>query len=134
MTTNAINIKHTRLLLFLTVMSVFLLSGCSDVPELLTPADTLDAQNNGALIVDIRTAEDFKQFHIPKSINIPVLELSSSFDQMPLDQHIVLVCNLGRSSLEARDILLEAGYSSVSSMEGGVMAWYDAGYPGISGQ
>jgi len=134
MTTNAINIKHTRLLLFLTVMSVFLLSGCGGVPELLTPAETLDAQNKGALIVDIRTAEDFKQFHIPKSINIPVLELSSSFDQMPLDQHIVLVCNLGRSSLEARDILLEAGYSSVSSMEGGVMAWYDAGYPGISGQ
>jgi rhodanese-related sulfurtransferase len=134
MTKTSPNHKVIRKLILLTLLSALFLSSCGSVPELLTPAETLEAHNNGALIVDIRSVEDYEEFHIPKSINIPVLELSSNFDQMPLDQHIILVCNLGRSSLEARDILLEAGYNSVSSMEGGVMAWYDAGYPGISGQ
>lgn len=110
------------------------LSGCSTVPDQLTPAETLEAKNNGALIVDIRESGDYEQFHIPGSINIPLEELTDRLDEIPQDQHVVLVCALGRTSYAARDILLERGYTSISSMLGGMTAWYDSGYPGIFSQ
>jgi rhodanese-related sulfurtransferase len=120
-------------LAFIILTAFMLLAGCSmnSVPERLTPAETLSAHNNGAFIVDIRAEEDFDQFHIPKAVNIPVTELSDRLDEIPTDSHVILVCTLGRSSMEARAVLTEAGYSAVSSMEGGMMAWYDSGYPGI---
>jgi len=110
------------------------LSGCSSVPDQLTPAETLEAKNDGALIVDIRESEGFEQFHIPGSVNIPLDELTSRLDEIPRDQHVILVCALGRTSYAARDILLERGYTSISSMLGGMTAWYDSGYPGIFSQ
>ncbi|MBN1264456.1 MAG: rhodanese-like domain-containing protein [Anaerolineales bacterium] len=134
MTPSLQTLKRPRIVFLVALLYGLLISGCSKVPELLSPADTLEAQNDGALIVDIRTREDFSEFHIAKSVNIPLEELPSRLDEIPSGKHIILVCTLGRSSLEAREILLEAGYASVSSMEGGVMAWYDAGYPGIFGQ
>ncbi len=120
-------------LAIIALTALMLLSGCTgnSVPERLTPAETLSASNNGAFIVDIRAEEDFDEFHIARAVNIPVTELSQRLDEIPRDSHVILVCMLGRSSLEAREVLTEAGYGAVSSMEGGMMAWYDSGYPGI---
>jgi len=121
------------LLPFMMLLPGLLLSSCSRVPKLLDPAATLAAQNEGALIVDIRPVDDYEEFHIPKSVNIPLSDLPDRMDEIPMEVHVILAGTLGRASLEARDILIEAGYEQVSSLEGGVMAWYDAGYPGISG-
>jgi rhodanese-related sulfurtransferase len=47
------------------------------------------------------------------------------------DRHdeIVLYCGGGFRSVLAADALEQMGYTNVRSMEGGIRAWRDAGYP-----
>ena len=42
---------------------------------------------------------------------------------------IVLYCGGGYRSILAADVLQQMGYTNVVSMDGGIKAWRDAGYP-----
>jgi len=44
------------------------------------------------------------------------------------------VCRSGNRSKQGRDILLDAGFTQVTSMAGGLNEWKAAGYPTITGQ
>ncbi|TKB33807.1 MAG: sulfurtransferase [Nitrospira sp.] len=45
------------------------------------------------------------------------------------DEAIVLYCGGGYRSVLAADALQQMGYTNVVSMDGGIKAWRDAGYP-----
>ena len=47
---------------------------------------------------------------------------------------IVLYCGGGFRSVLAADALQQMGYTSVVSMDGGIKAWREAGYPLEAGQ
>lgn len=83
----------------------------------------------GAFMLDVREPEEWDEYHIPGATLIPLGELSTRMDELPRDQEIVVVCRTGNRSLEARTILTTAGFSRVSSMNGGLVAWRMAGYP-----
>jgi rhodanese-related sulfurtransferase len=55
--------------------------------------------------------------------------LESRLAELPEDEPIVVVCRSGNRSQAGRDILLANGYEPATSMEGGLNAWRDAGYP-----
>jgi predicted ribosomally synthesized peptide with SipW-like signal peptide len=82
-----------------------------------------------AFVLDVRTQEEWDEFHVPGTTLIPKEELASRIDEVPLDQDVVVVCRSGNRSQEGRDILLDAGFERVTSMTGGLNAWRDAGYP-----
>ncbi len=46
---------------------------------------------------------------------------------------LVVVCHSGNRSAKGRDILLNAGFTQVTSMAGGLIQWQAAGYPTVSG-
>jgi rhodanese-related sulfurtransferase len=54
-------------------------------------------------------------------------------NELPRDRPIVVVCRSGNRSQQGRDILLNAGFTQVVSMTGGLNQWRDAGYPITSG-
>ena len=83
----------------------------------------------GAFLLDVREQEEWDAFHIPGTTLIPLGELSSRLDDLPRDRRIIVVCRSGNRSQEGRDILLEAGFTDVTSMAGGVTEWSNAGYP-----
>jgi rhodanese-related sulfurtransferase len=87
----------------------------------------------GAFILDVRQPEEWNEFHVPDSTLIPLGELAARADELPKDQEIVIVCRSGNRSAQGRDILLEAGFTEVTSMAGGLTEWRAAGYPTISG-
>ncbi|MCL1051644.1 rhodanese-like domain-containing protein [Shewanella abyssi] len=68
----------------------------------------------GALVVDVRTAEEFAQGHLPNAINIPFEQITTVFTnkKMDKDQAVVLYCRSGRRSGIANDALISAGYSN----------------------
>jgi len=82
----------------------------------------------GTLLIDVRSQEEWDQGHIPNTVLIPLEELPNRLNELPRDKPIVVVCRSGNRSQQGRDILLEAGFEA-TSMDGGVRAWYDAGYP-----
>lgn len=90
--------------------------------------------NEGAFILDVRTPEEWVEYHAPNTTLIPLNELPNRLAEIPQDQEIVVVCRSGNRSQEGRDILLNAGFKAVSSMAGGLNAWRTAGYPVVSGQ
>jgi rhodanese-related sulfurtransferase len=80
-------------------------------------------RDEGAFILDVREPDEWINFHIPGSTLIPLGELPDRLSEVPTGQQIVVVCNSGNRSKPGRDILLDAGFGEVTSMNGGVSGW-----------
>jgi 3-mercaptopyruvate sulfurtransferase SseA len=60
----------------------------------ITTAELRDALEKGtAIVVDVRSAESYKQAHIKGSLSIPEPEIVSRKDELPRDKTIVLYCS-----------------------------------------
>src|SRR3972149_3360409 len=51
----------------------------------------------------------------------------------PQDQQVVVVCRSGNRSATGRDILLDAGFTEVTSMGGGMNTWISQGFETVTG-
>lgn len=71
-------------------------------------------RESGAFILDVRQPEEWNEYHVPDSTLIPLSELASRVDELPLDQEIVVVCRSGNRSAQGRDILIDAGFTQVT--------------------
>ncbi len=73
----------------------------------------------GALVVDVRTADEFLDGAYPGAINIPVGELLSRLNELgPKDRPIVLYCATGSRSALAAKLLKVAGWKDVTNAGG----------------
>ena len=59
---------------------------------------------NGAFVLDVRTVEEWNEFHAPDSTLIPLDQLASRLNEVPRDRQIVVVCRSGNRSQQGRDI------------------------------
>lgn len=102
-------------------------------PLAITVAQAAEKRDQGAFILDVRQPEEWNQFHIPGATIIPLGELPSRLKEVPKDREVVVVCWTGNRSQQGRDILLNAGYTTVTSMAGGVTQWQAQGLPVVAG-
>ncbi len=93
-----------------------------------------DLRDKGAFILDVRENDEWIAGHIPGATLIPLGQLENRLNEVPRDQSIVVVCRTGNRSAVGRDILLDAGFESVTSMYGGFVAWEKEGYEVEKGQ
>ena len=87
----------------------------------------------GSFILDVRQPEEWNEYHVPGSTLIPLGELAARVDEVPRDQEVVVVCRSGNRSATGRDILLNAGFTRVTSLAGGLSQWKAAGFPTVTG-
>jgi phage shock protein E len=68
---------------------------------------------NGAIILDVRTPEEFSAGHIEEAINIPIDQLEEQLDILK-QQHktFIIVCKSGARSSKAATMLKKAGIES----------------------
>ena len=83
----------------------------------------------GAFLLDVRTPEEWNDFHAPQATLIPLDELENRVNEVPADRDVVVICRSGNRSQVGRDILLAAGHPNVTSADGGMNDWKAAGYP-----
>lgn len=95
----------------------------------IEPAEAAVRADQGALLLDVRENDEWDAGHIPGATHIPLSELQARIGELPTDQTILVICRSGNRSQEARDLLLAAGLTNVTSVNGGVRAWQAAGYP-----
>jgi len=76
----------------------------------------------GALLVDVRTPEEFAEGHIKGAINLPVDELEQRKSELKPDAEIVLYCRSGARSGRAKSMLERSGYQRVYNL-GGMSNW-----------
>jgi rhodanese-related sulfurtransferase len=108
-------------------------TGNAGYPLEISVEEAIAKRDAGAFILDVRQPEEWNEFHVPDSTLIPLGELTSHVNKLPKDQEIVIVCRSGNRSAQGRDILLDAGFTQVTSMAGGLTQWKAAGYPTVSG-
>jgi rhodanese-related sulfurtransferase len=103
------------------------------LPRDIPVADAAARRDQGAFILDVREPDEWNEFHIPGATLIPLGELGARMSEVPKDREIVVICRSGNRSQRGRDILLDAGFSSVTSVSGGMNQWRSAGHPTVSG-
>lgn len=83
-------------------------------------ADNIEKGEKMTIWIDVRTAEEFAQGHIPGSINIPYEIIGSEIGSLTrdVDSDIRVYCRSGRRSGVAMDTLKGMGYANVIN-EGG---------------
>jgi phage shock protein E len=69
----------------------------------------------GALLVDVRTAEEFATGHAEGSINIPVDELKMQLSKFEGQHHILVFCKTGNRSERAKTLLNAEGFEKVTN-------------------
>jgi rhodanese-related sulfurtransferase len=105
----------------------------SSMPLEISAQEAVAKQKAGAFILDVREPDEWNTVHIAGATLIPLGELDSHLNELPKDKEIVVVCHSGNRSAKGRDILLNNGFTQVTSMAGGMNQWQAAGYPTVSG-
>lgn len=82
-------------------------------------------------VIDVRMPEIFAAQHVSGAVNIPTAEITERQAELPEDRDhpIVTVCNRGNLSLQGMLVLKSLGYRNVRSLNGGTIAWAEAGLP-----
>jgi phage shock protein E len=100
------------------VAVVLLMRRGGDVPA--GQARQLVAQ--GALLVDVRTPEEFAAAHLPGALNLPVADLERRLHELPRDRPLVLYCRSGNRSAKAAARLRSEGFTAVHDL-GAMSSW-----------
>ncbi len=78
----------------------------------------------GYIILDVRTQEEYDEGHIPGAILIPNTEIEERAEEelTDKDQLILVYCRSGRRNKMAAEILVELGYTNIREF-GGIIDW-----------
>lgn len=92
-----------------------------------------DPDREPALIVDVRERREYEALRAPGSALLPLAELVMRHGELPRDRRLLLLCRSGSRSLRATAWLLQQGFGNVANIDGGIVAWRNAGLPTRSG-
>lgn len=81
------------------------------------------------LLIDVREPDEYNAGHIPGVTLIPMGEVPDRLSEIPQDKTVVVTCRSGNRSGQITDFLREQGYENVHNMQGGIVAWEQAGLP-----
>ncbi len=81
-----------------------------------------DALRRGAIVIDVRTPQEFDQGKVPESINIPVDRIAANAERIKnMNRPVVFCCASGSRSSDSATIMKQKGMKAVYN--GG--SWYD---------
>ncbi len=89
----------------------------------IAPIDLKEKMEKGAILVDVRTEEEYFVRSIPGSINIPLRKLASRAGEIDRNSEIILYCKIGQRSYMALLELKRMGFEKISMLEGGITAY-----------
>jgi rhodanese-related sulfurtransferase len=129
---------------FLAIIAVVLLTACQTAPSKkidatiyvnpgiseMTPREAEPAVAAAySQFIDVRTAEEYKSSHASRARNIPLDELMQDLSRLEKNEPVYLICQTGNRSMQAAQMLNEAGFPQTVSIAGGTTAWQEAGLP-----
>ncbi|MEO7117744.1 MAG: rhodanese-like domain-containing protein [Candidatus Limnocylindrales bacterium] len=85
------------------------------------------------LIVDVRETDEFATMRVPGAVLMPLSGFADSYENLPRDRPLLIMCAAGSRSMVATDHLLRHGFGDVTNVVGGITAWRAAGLPVRSG-
>ncbi len=90
--------------------------------------EVADLVDGGALLLDIREANEWAENRIGGAQLRPLSLLGDWWRDLPRDRTVVLYCRSGNRSAHATNVLIKrAHYDNVLNLSGGILAWKRAG-------
>ena len=112
----------------------------------LSPGQYIQLSNPPQLI-DVRSSFEYSMFHAPDAINLslPRILMGSNswlrrwvlpqwFQELAKDEPLALICLTSPRSPIAAKRLVEAGFTEVYNVTGGMMEWQKLGLPTCKGK
>jgi rhodanese-related sulfurtransferase len=76
------------------------------------------------VILDVRTASEYRASHIPGSVHLPLDELAARYQELTPDSPIVVVCEHGLRSSIATHFLRQMGFTRCANVRHGLSDWH----------
>ena len=116
-----------------TGIAIFALAGTLAHADYAGEWDQAEAlkkmQQGNVLVVDVRSAGEFAEGHIPGAINIPHNELEQHLSKLAgyEDKEVLLYCRSGRRAGVAESALSEKGFKQLYHLKGDMNGWKETG-------
>ncbi len=76
-------------------------------------------------LIDVRSAEEFAEKHIPGAIHIPLDELETRSGKFPKEAVIITICGKGGGrSAQGAVLLQQLGFAKANFLCGGTFGWF----------
>ncbi|NOK61356.1 MAG: rhodanese-like domain-containing protein [Chloroflexi bacterium AL-W] len=130
---------------FFIVVCFLLLSACSsttsqtvsvgpvDLAQLPAEVDAATVasikEQPEVFVLDVREVDEYTAGHIPGVTHIPMNDVPARLEEIPTDKTVIVTCRSGNRSSQITTFLQDQGYTNIHNMQGGILAWQEAGYP-----
>jgi rhodanese-related sulfurtransferase len=94
-------------------------------------AQVPDPIPEGVTVLDVREPIEWQYGHIDGAVHIPLTQIPSRAEELPVDQQLLVVCKVGGRSAQATAFLREKGFEAVN-LAGGMIDWSEAGRPMVA--
>ncbi|MGC7561169.1 rhodanese-like domain-containing protein [Pasteurella sp. PK-2025] len=117
---------------FITVIYSFIKAATSKVSVVSNAEATSLMNNENAIVVDLRTIDEFQRGHIIHSINVLPTEIKNH-NVGKIEHHkdtpIIVVCATGMTANTSAELLAKQGFNRVYTLKEGIAGWRAANLP-----
>jgi thioredoxin 1 len=132
-----------KLLLSTTLILSFFMAACQQPAKnekgihekvSLEQFEKLLAEKSNALILDVRTPEEFAAGHVKGAVNLNIYDagFKDALTKLDKTKPVLVYCKAGGRSADAATQMQELGFSEVYNFGGGMLAWANAEKPMVS--
>jgi rhodanese-related sulfurtransferase len=97
--------------------------------QTITQISVTHLQTDDGIVLDVREPWEYEAGHVPGSVLIPLGELGSRLQELPNGEAIYIICRSGNRSQQAAQLLVRAGFAHIHNVQGGMLAYEQAGLP-----
>lgn len=95
----------------------------------VSPETAANMQQDGALIIDVRSEADYQDEHIPGALWMFMGDVEDRLAEIPRDRTVIMQCASGNRSQIMTSLLQKHQFNNVLNLDGGLGAWKKAGLP-----
>lgn len=106
--------------------------------QTVSPKELHDLVQSGTTVelIDVRTPVEYREVHVSYARNVPLdqLQVTQLASGRSETEPLYVICRSGNRGKQACEKFFAAGYTNVVNVEGGTLAWDQAGLPVVRGQ
>jgi rhodanese-related sulfurtransferase len=101
------------------------------MPRPIDTTEVIELVANGAQLVEVLPADDFKQEHLPSAISVPLQDIASACERLDRARPVITYCYDHQCDLSGRAAarLEQLGFDPVYDYVDSKVAWFAAGLP-----
>ena len=121
-------LKYILMVAFFTIFSCSLIN--SESINQMNSDELIEfIELNDAILVDVRTEDEYNSGYIESSLNIDYYsnEFSVNADKLDKNTPIILYSRSGKRSSMSANKILKIGFKEIYNLEGGILEWIEEG-------